>query len=166
MNITSISNPMVGATNSTPSSALTTSTPLEEEDFDNLFGDTRYSQVATQEDELVQPSTTSTVRTSHELTGPSAASSQSSIANPLSPLANRSTTSVAQAKPIQLDVAFRDATRVPFKFCYDMAHRSVLALKANSITARLHGPGARGIEAPSVSETIVSSASTRAMASL
>ncbi|GAA5948723.1 hypothetical protein JCM3765_004985 [Sporobolomyces pararoseus] len=80
--------------------------------------------------------------------------SQSSTANPLSPLADRSF-STAQAKPIKLDIQFKDANRAAIKFCYDMAHRSVLSLKVNSITARLHGAGARGIEAPSVSQDIL-----------
>ncbi|GAA5913034.1 uncharacterized protein JCM6883_000493 [Sporobolomyces salmoneus] len=143
-------------TTSTPSTIKTTTTELapattstpDEREFDDLFGDTRYSQISSQ---------TLTNPLPLDSTGPSASSSQSSTANPLSPLANRSTSAhpTTTTKPITLDISFLDANRLSIKFCYDMAHRSVLALKANSITARLHGAGARGIEAPSISESIL-----------
>lgn len=133
------------------SADATTSTPLEEDEFDVSYGDTRWSQIATPR-ELGTVSKTSTL-TSTDPVPPD--TSQSSSANPLSPLADRSV-STAQPKPIKLDINFKDSNRAAIKFCYDMAHRSVLSLKANSITARLHGAGARGIEAPSVSEAIVS----------
>ncbi|GAA6005518.1 hypothetical protein JCM11491_003670 [Sporobolomyces phaffii] len=153
--LSSISTPPTTIASSSTTLA-TTSTPLEEEDFDDLFGDTRYSQIATQPHQVVIQRKNDVPITSVETALPATSSSQSSSANPLSPLANRSTsTAETSTKPIVLDISFKDSNRSAIKFCYDMAHRSVLALKANSITARLHGAGARGIEAPSVAETIL-----------
>ncbi|GAA5984245.1 hypothetical protein JCM5350_002878 [Sporobolomyces pararoseus] len=142
--------PPTSKTDCMASADATTSTPLEEDEFDVYYGDTRWSQIATPR-ELGTVSKASTL-TSTDPVPPD--TSQSSSANPLSPLADRSV-STAQPKPIKLDINFKDSNRAAIKFCYDMAHRSVLSLKANSITARLHGAGARGIEAPSVSEAIL-----------
>ena len=140
----------VKASSSSTLTVTTTSTPLEEDDeFDDLYGDTRYSQLAPTQSEPAHIDRRPLSLTS---VNPSTSSSQSST-NPLSPLANRSTSTTLESK--RIDIAFKDANQSRIKFCFDMAHRSILSLKANSITARLHGDNALGIEAPSVSETMV-----------
>ncbi|GAA6052001.1 hypothetical protein NBRC10513_002612 [Rhodotorula toruloides] len=53
---------------------------------------------------------------------------------------------------------FREvAGRSEIRFCYDMAHRDVLALRADSLTRALHGdnPGATGIQAPKIAPHIL-----------
>lgn len=144
----------IRASSSSTLTVPTTSTPLEEEDeFDDLYGDTRYSQIAPTQPESDRNDGQAMSLIS--VVDQSTSSSQSS-SNPLSPLAQRSTSNHVEHRRILLDIAFKDANQSRIKFCFDMAHRSVLSLKANSITARLHGDSAIGIEAPSVSETMVS----------
>ncbi|GAA6064596.1 hypothetical protein JCM10212_000507 [Sporobolomyces blumeae] len=125
----------------------------EDDDFDDYCAGTRYSQISSQVDTLPAPAPRTAA---FGALLPATASSSQSTGNPVSPLASRAASPVRPSHVLKL--SFRDASgKAPIKFCFDMAHRDVLNLKANGITRRLHGENSasRGIGAPCVAESML-----------
>jgi len=135
---------------------VTTPAGEDEEMGDDSFGDgdISWSQVP---DDLTQTALTSLDTLPSSTSSRTAATtSLSSSAAPLSP-----------SKPPLVAVAARTRFRgrpfaelepkAPFRFCYDMAHRDMLGLKADSLARRLHEghAGASGIQASKIAPHMV-----------
>lgn len=135
----------------------------EDVEMEDSYGDDglAWSQIP---DDLTQAAVTSLGSTSSSQTATVVVSSShpsnSTLTAPPSPAA--APRSPAKAPPAYSSYRarpFRDvAGRSEIRFCYDMAHRDVLALRADSLTRALHGdnPGATGIQAPKITPHIVS----------
>ncbi|GJN91292.1 hypothetical protein Rhopal_004311-T1 [Rhodotorula paludigena] len=139
---------------------LTTPAGVDEEMADEeSFGDADFawSQVP---DDLTQTAITSlasTTSSSQTRTAtvissshPSAASGPASPSRP--PLTNSISHTTYTSAPYRNRTFSELARTSAVRFCFDMAHRDVLALKADGHTRRLHGdhPGASGIQAPKI----------------
>ncbi|BGP17070.1 hypothetical protein JCM10213v2_005079 [Rhodosporidiobolus nylandii] len=95
----------------------------------------------------------STVFTSSTASSSVASSQTLAPSGPPSVLASPSRPAPSQPQPVARRRSFLEATRSgATRFCYDMAHRDVLALKADAITRRVHGTGEaqRGVQARKV----------------
>ncbi|BGP08946.1 hypothetical protein JCM10049v2_004798 [Rhodotorula toruloides] len=134
----------------------------EDVEMEDSYGDDglAWSQIP---DDLTQAAVTSLGSTSSSQTATVVVSSShpsnSTLTAPPSPAA--APRSPAKAPPAYSSYRarpFRDvAGRSEIRFCYDMAHRDVLALRADSLTRALHGdnPGATGIQAPKITPHIL-----------
>ncbi|GAA5906977.1 hypothetical protein JCM6882_000017 [Rhodosporidiobolus microsporus] len=144
----------------------------EDEEFhdaeeDSYEDDLRWSQVPDTASQIagaggavVVSSTTSSQTVATTAVSSSHPSAPASPTPLISASTTSSSSSAAAAAPIPTGLSsylrnnFQDACRrAEIRFVYDMAHRDVLALKADAITRRLHGEGVRGttgIQAPKV----------------
>ncbi|BGP40958.1 hypothetical protein JCM10449v2_004923 [Rhodotorula kratochvilovae] len=123
---------------------------MAEESFGD--GDIAWSQIPDGFSQTAVVSRTSSLSSSQTIATTTAASSSNPSAPPLSPAAAAPRRSWLRGRP------FSELTRtVPIVFCFDMAHRDVLGLKADALTRRLHGghPGAGGIMAPKIAPHIL-----------
>ncbi|GAA6051086.1 hypothetical protein JCM3770_004705 [Rhodotorula araucariae] len=130
-------------------------TMVDEESFGD--GDIAWSQIP---DDLTQTaviSVTSTSASSSQTAATTVAvSSSHSSAPPLSPAAAAASAppSCSKYRGCPFSVL---ANKSAIRFCFDIAHRNVLGLKADALARRVHGayPGAGGIMAPKVAPHIL-----------
>lgn len=135
----------------------------EDVEMEDSYGDDglAWSQIP---DDLTQVAVTSLGSTSSSQTATVVvSSSHPSNTTPTAPRSPSAPTRLSAKPPPSYVIyrarAFRDvAGHSEIRFCFDMAHRDVLALRADSLTRALHGdnPGATGIQAPKIAPHIVS----------
>ncbi|BGP25434.1 hypothetical protein JCM10295v2_004359 [Rhodotorula toruloides] len=133
----------------------------EDVEMEDSFGDDSlaWSQIP---DDLTQVAVTSLGSTSSSQTATVVvSSSHPSATTPTAPpspaAAPRSTAKPPPAYSTYRARPFSKVPRSEMRFCFDMAHRDVLALRADSLTRALHGdnPGVTGIQAPKIAPHIL-----------